>query len=563
MNKKHSEYYESVLAYCNDIKSGKILSCELTKKAINKFLDELKSQKDEAFPFFFDEDSFVEIATFAETLILPDIKKPLKLLPWQLFVYANLFGWVYKDNHERRRIRQCYIEVARKNGKTAGLLYPLILYDFIKTKSAESYLVSATEDQAQKSFNEITEIINADKDLKEICKPYSNAITMNGELSRIAFFSQLSTATDSYRNSLSVIDEFHEFADDRIVSSFRYGGRCRLNNLVCIITTAGNSIDGACYSEYCKARKILYNQISSPSYFALIYEYDEKDDWKNADLLQKANPSLDTLLQKETLISDLQDAIITPSHQHDYISKTCNLWETGVSSWLPIEKIEQNKNIVIDEKKLLKQNCVGGLDLSSCNDWTAFSMVFKYDDYYYIKDHFFLPETTLNNRYRTENININSWIQENYITICSGDTISYDEVFQYIKTEAQKYNIHEICFDPWHSNELIKKIDSELPEITLVEIPQGLKTFSPLTQQLEKNYLDGKIINKSPVMSWMYGNVKIKVDINGNYKPIKKSKNDKIDGVITEIMSLTRFINMEKEYKNNKIETFNDVMNSF
>ncbi|MDR1325473.1 MAG: hypothetical protein LBK00_05500 [Treponema sp.] len=49
--------------------------------------------------------------------------------------------------------------------------------------------------------------------------------------SRIAFFSSESVGLDSYRNSCAVIDEFHDYDNDRAVTAASYGGRARKNRL--------------------------------------------------------------------------------------------------------------------------------------------------------------------------------------------------------------------------------------------------------------------------------------------------------------------------------------------
>jgi phage terminase large subunit-like protein len=89
-----------------------------------------------------------------------------------------------------------------------------------------------------------------------------------------------------------VINEFHDYDNDRVVSSFRYDGRVWKNSPVIIITSAGLDISGPCYAENEKPRKILNGVLTEETHFALIYAYDEKDDWKDSRLFIKANPSL-------------------------------------------------------------------------------------------------------------------------------------------------------------------------------------------------------------------------------------------------------------------------------
>jgi phage terminase large subunit-like protein len=112
MDIQKNNHLKEVIKYCNDIIRGKILSGVYTKKAVKRFLSDLKRQNDEDFLYEFNEDKFIEVVEFAESLIIPDIDtadKKLKLLPWMKFIYANLYGFIFKIEPERRRFRSGYV----------------------------------------------------------------------------------------------------------------------------------------------------------------------------------------------------------------------------------------------------------------------------------------------------------------------------------------------------------------------------------------------------------------------------------------------------------------------
>lgn len=350
-----------ILKYCKDIKSSKIIAGTYTKKAILRFENDLQKSKESGYPYFVDWQEVNNVIDFAQELYIPDISGKLKLLPFQKWIYANVWGWRYKDNPQRRRFRTCFIEIARKNSKTTSLLFPFILYDCITTSAAESYFVCASLDQANKSFVELSHIIEETPELKSAFDCYSKAITFRN--SRITFFSADTSALDSYKNSFSVVDEFHNYDNDKVITAFRYGARARLNGTVCIITSAGNNTNSPCYNEVLKARNILDEALNDESYFTILYEADKKDDWRNPDILQKANPALGSFLKKDVLLSDLNDALLTPSHQADYKSKTLGIWNTqGLSNWLDAEVL-QDEQIDFD-KEFQGSICFAGLDLS-------------------------------------------------------------------------------------------------------------------------------------------------------------------------------------------------------
>jgi phage terminase large subunit-like protein len=559
-----SGHLKETIQYCKAIKSGKIPSGVYTKKAVKRFLSDLERQKDEDFLFEFKPELAEEVVEFAETLVIPDITtedKKLKLLPWHKFIYYNLYGWVHKAENARRRFRSGYVEVARKNSKTTSLLFPIIIYDFLSTKSAESYFVSQDEKQSYKSFVELKHIIKSDRDLSAAIKETVYAITYKH--SRIAFFSSESGGIDSYKNSCSVIDEFHSYDNDRIVTAFRFGGRARVNNLVLIITSAGLNISGPCYAENEKARKVLNGLLNDDSYFTVIYAYDENDDWKEPKNFIKANPSLGSIIKPEILENDLQDALITPSHRSDFKAKTCGIWTNESAGWIPLQKWDtETRNMDVDINEFKGRSCCGAIDLSSVSDFTAYTKCFEKDGMYYLFHRFYVPSEQVVEKYRVENINIREWIDRGILTAIPGPTIDYEYVLNDILQDAEIFNIDEIAYDQWNSKKLIDSLDERKSALVLVDYRQSLQQMSGPTKEFERVILEDKIIDANPVMKWMVSNAIIRPDVNNNYKPLKpyKSSTARIDGVISSIMALAR---CQENENSGKITDFNDILKLF
>jgi phage terminase large subunit-like protein len=557
-------HIEEVKKYCADVKSGKIPSGSFTKKAITRFLSDLKRQKDEDFIYEFKPESAEEVVEFAETLTIPDIDIPdkkLKLLPWHKFVYYNLYGWVHKSDDTRRRFRSGYVEVARKNSKTTSLLFPIVLYDFLTTDSAESYFVSQDEKQSYKSFVELKHIVKADEELKSVVSETVSAITYRH--SRIAFFGSESAGFDSYKNSCSVIDEFHSYDNDRAVTAFRYGGRARKNNLVLIITSAGLNLSGPCYAENEKARKVLNKVLTDETYFTVIYAYDESDDWKDKNLFIKANPSLGKIIRPEVLENDLNDALITPSHQSDFKAKTCGIWTNETVSWIPLQKWDtERRNRPVDIEEFEGQVCYAGLDLSSINDFTAYTKCFEMNGLYYLFHKFYVPSEQLLEKYRAENINILEWVDRGVVTATPGPTVDYDFIKADVLRDAGQFSIAELAYDSWQSNRLVDSLDETIPRTVLVKFDQSLKKMSNPSKEFERLVLEDRVVDPNPAMKWMVGNAVVRPDVNNNYKPLKeyRSSTKRIDGVVTSIMALDRYRANENSVS---ITDFDDVLRLF
>lgn len=535
-------YSKIAAQYADDVLKNKILSCVALKQACQRFKNDLAEIKKGNSPFAYSVEAVEEVCSFAESLILPDQKKPLKLLPWQVFVYANLYGFVYKTKMDCRRFRRAFVFVARKNGKTAGLLFPNCLYQFLTEPAAASYLISADDKHTEEAFNEISKIVKSNTELDSICDCWANGITFKDDLSFLKFNTQGAGNLDGFKPSFACLDEYWSYASSKPLTAMAYGSRARTNGLVLVITTAGFGTDSPCYVEYQKSKHILDGSLKDDSYFSLIYEYDEKDDWKDSSLLLKSNPSLGTFLKEENIISDLNSAIDQPSERPDYIAKTCNRFTfDNTSAWIDFSKWVQPET-EIDYSELEGIPCYGGLDLSSVNDLTAFTLCWKKEDKFYFKHRFYIPEETLKEKYKKDNAQFLDWVDRGIVTATPGNVVDYDYVIEDIKKDCQRFKIKEIAYDRWQSQLLIKRLDEELPEILFIAYDQSIKNFFNPTKEFERLVYEQKLIDPNPVQKWMLGNACIKPLPNGMYKPMKKYKSStaRIDGVITAIMALDR-----------------------
>ncbi|MCQ2053162.1 MAG: terminase large subunit, partial [archaeon] len=91
------DYKAICMQYVSDITSGKITAGVYTKKAIQRFKNDLKRSQDEDFLYFMDWDAVSMVCSFAESLKPSDLNgNTITLLSWQVFCFANLEGWRFK-----------------------------------------------------------------------------------------------------------------------------------------------------------------------------------------------------------------------------------------------------------------------------------------------------------------------------------------------------------------------------------------------------------------------------------------------------------------------------------
>jgi len=435
-----------------------------------------------------------------------------------------------------------YIEVNRKNGKTTGLLLPLVLFNFLKYKASESYLVSSSDTLAEKTFKEVRDIIKAEPALDDILDCRSLAITFKdiNEKSRLGFYCDGGKSVDGLRPRFAVLDEYHDFQSDKMFMSMQYGMRSKKDAQLVVVTTADVEVANPCFEQNLKAKRILNGTQTQEDFFSVIYALDENDNYHDPAVWQKANPSLYDIIDPSVIQSDIDDAELTPHKIPELKAKTFGIWGGGgEKSWLAVEVWQKNRKVKACVDEFEGAECFGGLDLAQVDDLCAFTKLFRRGgkDYYFHR--FYIPEGTAHERYRKENINFFQWIESGIITAIPGNTIDYSFIIRDILDDAAIFRLRGLGYDKWQAKDVIQGIENERPDLPLIEIEQSLRKLSPLTQSYEKTIKDGRLVDNSPVMLWMINNVEIKPDVNGNYKPMKKSKasTQRIDGVISSIMA--------------------------
>jgi len=160
--------------------SGAEVSGHLHYLACKRHLDDLKRQRTDEFPYYWDPAKADEVLQYAETLTIAegDSPKPVRLIDAQAFDIGCTFGWL-KTSNGKRRFRRRYKSMARQNGKTFenGIMGTYIAgfggYNFGKL-----FTVATKKRQARLAWEEMEKFITIDPDLGEYfdVKDYKSVI---------------------------------------------------------------------------------------------------------------------------------------------------------------------------------------------------------------------------------------------------------------------------------------------------------------------------------------------------------------------------------------------------
>ena len=223
-------------------------ACSTARRSAEKFNRELADARAGNSAWAFDDALANRAMLFASQL--PNIKgpeadKPIRLMDWQRFVYANLFGFV-EAGTRLRRFRQAYVAVPRGNGKTT-VVAPAALYcTFMEREGgAEGYAAAVTRDQARILFDMAQQMVRRTPRLQRAplsVKVMVNAIFQEHTASRFAPISSDAKALDGLNVAVAVCDEIasHKTPEVYDVLLTAMGKRTQ-PLLICITTATDNS----------------------------------------------------------------------------------------------------------------------------------------------------------------------------------------------------------------------------------------------------------------------------------------------------------------------------------
>lgn len=530
--------------YAQMVRSHKILTCELVQLAIERYYRDLDAALDRG--WVFDKKAAMRAIGFIEKLKHTKGKwsgQRFILEPWQQFVLWNIFGWKNADG--TRRFRYAYIEIARKNGKTA-LSAGIGLYMLFADGEArpEVYSAATVKDQAKICFADAVEIVKA-TDLKNYLHPYRNSIVYELKGGMMKPLSSDYGTHDGLNPSCGIIDEFHAHKDSGMFDVIKSAFGARRQPLMFIITTAGFNKAGACYAYRDNVIKVLRGVNHDDSLFGIIYTLDRSEEWDNPKMWIKSNPNLGVSLSADYLADQVMDAKNRPEAVRNVMTKNVNLWVDAEKTWI-LDKTWMQCCGTTNPETLRGCECWGGLDLSNVSDITAYVLIFHENERFQLLPLFWIPKEKMVEKIRKENINYDSWVSGGYVKVTEGNVIDYDFVKADILRFVADYGLKTSAYDRWNSSQTI--IDLQNEGMTFNPFGQGYGSMSAPTKEFEKLVLTGKVEHfGNPVLRWMLASTVIKSDPAGNIKPDKEKSTQKIDGIVAAIMALGEWMTSQAE----------------
>lgn len=557
---EQSDWFQSITSYCSDVVEGRKLANRYEILACQRFIDDYRRQKTEPdYPYRFDFAKAWKVIAFIEKL--PHVKGPLankkgrdrllNLCGFELFIVANIFGWIEKRNG-LRRFSTVYLRIPRKNNKStlsAGIGLYMLCAD--GEAGAEVLCGATTLEQARKVYDPAKQMVRATPALRDAYKLDAKENFIRRPDGSI-MAPLIGDPGDGGNPSCAIVDEYHEHDSDALYETMITGMVSRQQGLMLIITTAGENLFSPCFAMDNSMRDLLDGvMIDMDHIFTVLYGVDPDDDWTDPQMLIKANPNYGRSVNPDKVQQALKEAIQNPAKQTAYKTKHLNIWCNEKNAYYNVLTWNAQHDKAMKLEDFAGEPCWIGLDLAKLRDLSAKILLFCRNidgaAHYYLFTRFYISEAQI-----TQNENkalmalLQGWAAAGHIEVHDGNEIDFMQIKDDILDDANIVRIEEVAGDPWG----LPIISSALIQagIQAVQIPQHGTHLTIPVNELESAINSGRIHHDgNPVMAWCIGNV-IVHEYRGERKmPDKQDNDSKIDGASALFNALSRAIIPEEK----------------
>lgn len=538
--------------YWGKIESGEIQSCKRLKQQYQKIINELENPRD---PWVFDLKRATQPIEFIERFCKHSkgkwMGKPVKLELFQKAKIQSVYGFVNKETGHRR-CREVFTLVGRKNGKStekaATGLYMMIGDG---EGGSEVYSVATKKDQARLVFTESVNMVSQSPALSKHVRKRKTDLYFPVTFSKFEPLSSDSNSLDGLNVHNGIIDELHAIKDRNLYDVIKQAMSAREQPLLDMITTAGFVRENIFDSIYSYACNVLDGVVEDDRFLAFIYELDDRSEWTDFRMWEKANPGLGTIKDYNELAANVERAKNDPDFLPTVLTKDFNIRDTVAGTWLTYDQVNNEETFTMDE--INDTYAVGGVDLSSTTDLTCATLLVMKpsSERKYCLQQYFLPNELLEKRVREDKIPYDRWFERGLLTLSEGNKIHYSDVTQWFIKMMEEYKIHPVWigYDPWNSQYWVDEMIQY--NFTMEKVRQGAQTLSQPMKELGADLQAKRInYNNNPILKWCLTNTAIKRDDNDNIRPVKgQSQRQRIDGAVSLLIAYTVLFNHMDDYK--------------
>lgn len=572
-----TKYHDPATLYAFSVLNGTKLAGYKIELACFRHLMDLKRQGQPDFPYHYDVDEANRLLRFAKICPNVDTGEPTKLMEWQEFTFALMFGW--RDADDNKRFTRVIDSVARGQGKTYQMAI-LVCYSFLIESvglSNQDYLVASINfKQTMKLFGYVASMMRKIIQIEPF-KSYANEVNLYIQSDQIIMkknnnvlraISLEAGQYDSYHFRTAIFDEIGEVKSRETVSKI-ISGQVKVSNHQFIQISTSYPDPTVPFHE---DQKMIIQAMEqdwkrdADSYLGLIWSQDSLDETYKPETWVKSNPLLDLPDQRDNLLkglTDKRDSDLLTGNISDFQTKNLNLWlKQSTDSYLNLKDVEDavDTDFNIDGHEVFI-----GFDYSMFSDNTALSFVYPYDDgKFHIEQHSFIPwqqAGSIEAKEKQDGITYRNYPEYCTITAHPQGIINPEQIYKWLLNYAEEHQLKVKFFgyDRFGSYQ-VKNITESLNVNTdwyIMDIQQRTSALANPTKFLQELFVTHKVtIPNDPVMQKALLNAVVKADKIGIQVDKDKAtlKIDVVDAIIDALFQAMYYFDENSDLNNKDTE---------
>lgn len=509
---------------------------------------------------------------------------------WQWAIFFNMFCWKKKKNN-KRRYREVFIYVPRKNGKTSafGVICTLYMFFVDKEKRSQNYCCAADVDQASINFRHVVYNIEQNPNLlsrlvnKRVNRSNKTFEHVDGSVFKV--LSSISETKHGLSPNFVYVDEVHAHADGELIDVMVTGTASRSQPMIVYTTTADFDRLSICNDLHNRAKSVALGYRDEPGFLPVIYEATTEDDFKSEEVWRKANPNYGISIQPDYFQRSIAVCMDNPSLLNRFLRLHLNIKTKTETAWIPswvwangnstqsvllsVDEIKENINefhnwhnitktpdwndntlvdMYLEEyrsyytwyfkklRELRYSECYGGYDNTSSNDVASFSLYFPNESaalwWYWV------PAESIYKRSHVDKVPYDRWFKAGIINNTPLACIDEEDIGSTLVGNDNGIGICSyfegiriVGYDQWGANYIYSTLTRY--GINAKKYPQGFAAMNEPCRKLETMITNKEFFHgNNPVSAWMMNNAMVQQN-NSNQKRVDKNcSTDKVDGIV-------------------------------
>ncbi len=436
----------------------------------------------------------------------------------RLELFEQLFlTWLFELRpNGSRRYRRALLQVPRGNGKTSLAAW-VALYLGATQRSPVIPIVANSYEQSELVFRDLRTCVAESPELLQLMEPFEGEVQIRGGPGRIFKVPAAAPVLHGMRPTAAIFDEIHQFVGGReeVHRTISLGTVKRTETLILNVSTPGYDKETLAGRLHDHGVKVNNGEVVDDSFLFVHWgcptdRYDLSTEAGRLACVRDASPAADKFLNAEEVA-----ATYSQVPENEWLRYNAGLWVPAAAAWLPAgawDSCAAPEIVVPDGTEI----CIG-FDGSVNNDSTAIVAATCAP-----VPHIFV---------------IDVWERDE----SDPDwTVPVIDVEAAIRAACLRYNVREICADPFRWQRSLQLLESE--GLPVVVYPQTSARMSPATGRLYEAVLNHQLTHSGdPVLARHLSNACLKVDARGQ-RLVKETKWSprKIDAALAACMAFDR-----------------------